>query len=206
MATDGDEKSVEEGETQNDEVEPGDEESSVEALVLESEEFSPEARAQFWMSVAAYEQAPSTTHFQLLEESGIELPSPQSMDDERLATKLWEVIEGLARLRIFLSQTDHLSDRELYELLWRDVLRETIKDLPLGATSAWHIDLVGSGSAEDTYLYLKYYASEDIRRQWAGDFPDDEMPEHEQTPFDRDRHLPQTDNGAQTNMEDGKVM
>jgi hypothetical protein len=37
------------------------------------------------MSVAAYEQAPSTTHFQLLEESGIELPSPESMDDHRLA-------------------------------------------------------------------------------------------------------------------------
>jgi hypothetical protein len=45
----------------------------------ESEELSPEARAQFRMSVAAYEQAPSTTHFQLLEESGIELPAPESM-------------------------------------------------------------------------------------------------------------------------------
>jgi hypothetical protein len=48
------------------------------------------------------------------------------------------VIEGLARLRIFLSQTNHLSDRRLYELLWRDVLREAIKDLPLTAASAWH--------------------------------------------------------------------
>lgn len=66
----------------------GEAESEDEALVWESEELPPERRAQFWMSVAAYEQAPSTTHFQLLEESGIELPAPESMDDERLATKL----------------------------------------------------------------------------------------------------------------------
>ncbi|HEY0323592.1 MAG TPA: hypothetical protein VGC66_21730 [Pyrinomonadaceae bacterium] len=172
----------------------------------ESEELSPEARTQFWMSVTAYEQAPSTTHFQLLAESGIELHAPESLDDERLATKLREVIEGLARLHIFLSQTDHLSDRQLYELLWRDVLREAIKDLPLGATSAWHIDLAGSGSIEDTELYLKYYADEDLRRQWAADFPDDLMPEHEESPFDRDRYLPQAGDRAQTNEEDGEVM
>jgi hypothetical protein len=187
MATDDEEESVDD-ETQSGEVEPEDKQSSADALVWESEEFPPQARAQFWMSVAAYEQAPSTTHFQLLEESGLELPAPELMDDERLATKLWEVIEGLARLRVFLSQTDHLSDRELYESLWRDVLREAIKDLPLVAASAWHIDLAGSGSDEDTDLYLKYYAGEGIRRQWAADFPDDEMPEHKEPPFDRDRY------------------
>jgi hypothetical protein len=55
----------------------------------ETEEFSPAARAQFWPSVAAYGQAPATTHFQLLEESGIELPAPEAMDDERLAARLW---------------------------------------------------------------------------------------------------------------------
>jgi hypothetical protein len=205
MTTDDDEKSIDD-ETQSDEVGPEDEERSAEVLAWESEEFSPEARVQFWMSVAAYEQAPSTTHFQLLGESGIELPAPESMNDQRLATKLWEVIKGLARLRVFLSQTDHMSDRELYESLWRDVLREAIKDLPLGAASAWHIDLAGSGSAEDTNLYLKYYAGEDIRRQWVADFPDDEMPDHEKPPFDRDRHLPQANNEAQTNVEDGEVM
>lgn len=200
MANGDDEESAGD-EPQSDEVKPEDE-----ALVWESEKIPPEARAQFWMSVAAYEQAPSTTHFQLLEESGLELPAPESMDGKRLAIKLWEVIEGLARLRIFLSQTDHLNDRQLYELLWREVLREIIKDLPLTTASAWHIDLAGSGSAEDTELYLKYYAGEDLRRQWAADFPDDEMPEHEEPPFDRDRYLPQVSDGAQTNEEDGEVM
>lgn len=203
MSTDDeDEADKDNGQTEPADAQPGE----CDLFFGESGEISPEARAQFWMSVAAYEQASLTTHFQLLEESAIELPAPESMDDERLTTKLREVIEGLARLRIFLSQTDHLSDRQLYELLWRDVLREAIKDLPLTAASAWHIDLAGRGSAEDIKLYLRYYADEDIRWQWAADFPDDEMPEHEKPPFDRDRHLPQASDGAQTNEEDSEVM
>jgi len=117
-----------------------------------SDDCPPEVAAQFWQRVAAYEQAPLTTHFQQLEEAGVELPEPEAMDDQRLTAKLWEVIEALARLRVFLSQTDHLSDRELYTLLWR----EPVKDMPLDESSAWHIDLTGSGSTEDTYLYLKY--------------------------------------------------
>jgi hypothetical protein len=35
---------------------------------------------------------------------------------------------------------------------------------------------------------------------------DDEMPDHEKPPFDRDRHLPQANGMAQTNVEDGEVM
>jgi hypothetical protein len=91
-------------------------------------------------------------------------------------------------------------------LLWHDLLREAAKDLPLDDSSAWHIDLLSSGSAEDTYLYLKYYADDATRQQWSVDFPDDQMPEHEQSPFDRDRHLPQASDSTQTNVEDGEVM
>lgn len=172
----------------------------------ESEECPPEVSAQFWQSVAAYEQAPVTTHFQQLEEYGIELPAPESLDERRLRAKLWEVIEALARLRVFLSQTDHLSDRDLYALLWRELLREPVKDISLDNSSAWHIDLLGSGSEEDIYLYLKYYADGTERRRWSADFPDGKMPEHEQPSFDRDRHLPQANDGAQTNVEDSEVM
>ena len=57
------------------------------------------------------------------------------------------MIEGLAGLRVFLSQTDHLNDRALYTLLWRDLLREAVKDLPLNDSAAWHIDLLGRVAA-----------------------------------------------------------
>ena len=52
------------------------------------------------------------------------------------------------------------------------------------------VDVLGSGSEEDTYLYLKYYADDDWRRFWLKDFPDDEIPDHEDPPYDRDRLLP----------------
>ena len=104
------------------------------------------------------------------------------MDDGQLAAKLSEVIDSLARMRVFLSQTDHLRDRELYTLLWGDTLREPVKDMPLDDSSAWHIELLSGGSEDDTLLYMKYYADEETRRQWLADFPDDKVPPHEEPP------------------------
>jgi len=155
-----------------------------------SDDLAPEMEAEFLKGVIAYESAPSTTHYQQLEEAGVELPDAETMDDEKLTAKIWEVIEALARKRVFLESTNHLSDRELYTLLWSDELREEIPDMVFDEYSAWHIDLIGSGSDEDTYLWMKYYADEKTRRRWMKDWPDYEMPEHEDPPYDRDRQLP----------------
>ncbi|HEY0543927.1 MAG TPA: hypothetical protein VGC91_00910 [Pyrinomonadaceae bacterium] len=90
----------ENGTAQIEENELDDKENNAETFIRESEECPPETSAQFWLSVAAYEQAPWTTRFQLLEESGVKLPSPESMDEHQLTARLWDVIEGLARLHI----------------------------------------------------------------------------------------------------------
>jgi len=172
-----------------------------EMTAWESEDCPSEVAEQFWESVVAYEQASFTTHFKRLEKAGFELPAPETMDDEALTTKLWEMIRKLADLRVFLSCTNHLSDRELYALLWGDVLHEETPDLRFDENSAWHLDLVSSGSEEDTYLYLKYYADEEWRRQWLADFPDYEMPEHEEPPYDRDWLLPQSGLGSPSGPE-----
>jgi hypothetical protein len=161
-----------------------------ESFGWKSDDLSPELEEEFLRGVIAYETAPWTTHFQQLEEAGVELPSPESMDDEKLTAKLWEVIEALARMRVFLSNTNHLSDRELYTELWNNVLREETRAMVFDEYSAWHIDMIGSGSEEHTYLWMKYYADEITRRRWKKDWPDYEMPEHEDPPYDRDRHLP----------------
>ena len=161
-----------------------------EAAGWKSPDLSPELEEDFLQSIVAYESAPWTTHYQQLEEAGIELPAPETMDDVKLTAKLWEVIEALARMRVFLQSTNHLSDHELYALLWSDVLREEIPEMPFDEYSAWHIDLVGSGGDEDIYLWMKHYADEETRRQWMTDWPDYEMPEHEDPPYDRDPHLP----------------
>ena len=159
-------------------------------ITWESGIVSPEQSEQFWRRVVEYETAPSTTDFQRLTEAGLELPEPDAMDDEQLTSKLWELIGALARMRVFIQETNHLSDRQLYTLLWRDVLREETPILPDDPDSAWHVDLLGSGSETDTFLYLKYYADEDWRQQWLADFPGYDMPAHENPPYDRDRRLP----------------
>ena len=160
---------------------------------FESEEISQELREQFWDSVVAFEKTEWITSFDLLVQGGMELPAPEELADSQLTAKLWEVIRGLAMLRMFLYNTDHLSDRELYEKLWHEVLREENPVMPVNENSACHIDLVSSGSEEDNELYLRYYADEEDRQLWAKDWPNDVMPDHETPPFDRDRHLPARD-------------
>ena len=156
----------------------------------QSDDLSPKMEQEFLQNVVDYEAAPWTTHYQQLEEAGLELPDPETMDDEKLTAKLWQVIEALAGMRVFVDSTNHLSDRELYTELWSDVLREDTKAMVLDEYSAWHIDLIGSGSDEDIYLWMKHYADDKTRRQWMNDWPDYEMPDHEDPPYDRDRHLP----------------
>ncbi|MGR9013416.1 MAG: hypothetical protein ACU83U_07210 [Gammaproteobacteria bacterium] len=160
---------------------------------FESENMSTELQEQFMMHVAAFEGAEWVTSFDQLVQSGIELPAPDELNDSQLSAKLWEVIRGLAMLRTFLYSTDHLSDRELYEKLWYEVLREESPDMPINDNTACHIDLVGNGDEQENELYLRYYADEDMRRDWVKDWPDDAMPEHETPPYDRDRHLPKRD-------------
>jgi hypothetical protein len=161
------------------------------------EDTPPEVEEGFWKHVVDYEKAPWTTNFKQLEEAGIELPAPETLNDEQITKKLWEVIHGLALLRVFLDDTDHLSDRELYTALWSDLLREEVKALPPDPDGAWHLSPIGSGSEDDTYLQMKYYADEKWREMWMKDVPDYVMPEHEDPPYDRDRLLPQPDYGPQ---------
>ncbi len=166
---------------------------SDELSFFESEELPQALREQFWEYVVAYEEAERITSFDLLVQGGVALPAPEELDDMQLNAKLWEVIRGLALLRIFLYSTNHLSDRELYEELWHEELRVENPDMPIDENYACHIDLVGSGSEEDAELYLRYYADEETRNQWAKDWPNTIIPAHEAPPYDRDRYLPTRD-------------
>jgi hypothetical protein len=189
-------------------------EDNIEALKRRAEELSggqmkvgsaddcpEEMEEAFWKQVVDYEEAPWTTNFQQLENAGVSLPPPDSLKDEELTAKLWEIIQKLALLRVFIAQTDHLSDRELYTHLWTDSLREETKAMPLVANAAYHIELLGGWSEEDTQLFLKYYADEEWRQDWHKNWPKDPIPDHEDLPYDRDRLLPKADYSDPTEGE-----
>src|SRR4029079_13104740 len=130
--------------------------------------------------------------FNLLENSGVEIPSAEVLNEAGITFHLKRIVEEMASMGAYLLHTNHLSDRALYEYLYNDGLREEAVLFPENQSYAFMIDLTGSGSDDDNLIYLKYYADDDRRKKWAEDWPDDEIPEHENPPFDRDRHLPQS--------------
>jgi len=174
------------------------------SLLREADGFASDLAEQFLRHVMEFDQAPCTTHFRQLEEAGLKLPAPERVSDSQLTAQLTDLIAALARLRVFLSNTNHLSDRDLYKSLWAEGLRERVAVAPADERFAWSLDLLGSGSARDIYLHLKYYADEEYRRAWAEQFPGDEIPAHEDPPFDRDRHLPKATYGSRSAMEAAK--
>lgn len=160
-------------------------------MAYEEAGLSPELREQFWRRVIDAETAPTTTLVKELNGIGVELPDPEGLDDAALHEVLWKVIQALGTLHVYLDQTDHLSDRELYTKLLRETLPEEMDALDGDDNTACHIDILGGWSLEDVALFLKYYAGEEQREHWRRNNPEIEMPQHEDPPYDRDSHLPQ---------------
>jgi hypothetical protein len=159
--------------------------STLESMPADMEE-------EFLRHVLEYETAEQISLLRLLENSGLEVPPPESLDDDALKIKLKELIDRMASVGSYLLHTNHLSDRDLYDYLYHEALREETVLFPENPSYAYMIDLTGSGSEYDNQTHLKYYADEEYRRQWAHDWPNDPIPEHEEPPFDRDRFLPQS--------------
>lgn len=153
----------------------------------------PEMELAFLEQVFAMESQPTITHAHQLIEQGVTLPPPHELKDEDLHDKLWEIIHTLAGLRVFLENTNHLNDRDLYIELWTNTLNEFTWDMSEAMNGAMHLDLCGSGSEEDTRIWLSYYASDFDREDWAENFPEEKLPEKKAFVVDRDDALPRPD-------------
>jgi hypothetical protein len=161
---------------------------SMELFIKDS--LAPDMKEKILESILSMEEAEERPLFDYLKEEGLSLPQPETLNDAQVQDKLWEVIQAMAGLNQYLYHTDHLSNRQLYEALWSDILREAVFIDPEDDCSVGYIDILGGCSEEDCKNRLRYYAEEDERESWADQYPEDNIPDHEDPPYDRDRHLP----------------
>lgn len=87
------------------------------------------------------ELAPNTTGRAVLLEHGIVPVPPQELiTDSAVHDELWTVLEALASSGVFLLNSDHLTDRDLYARLYYRILDESCRCIPPSAEASEYID------------------------------------------------------------------
>ncbi len=136
-------------------------------------------------------EAPITTWKEELSVRGFDFEYSGQESALEISQKLEQLMHDLANMRVFFINTDHLSDRELYRYLVEDMLTRPIAQIPFEQDAGCVIDIVGLEVQEDPINWLQYYASNRERMEWAKQNPGKGLPMALQTPFMRDRELPQ---------------
>ena len=135
---------------------------------------------EFLASMLEWERAPALPIGHWFEPE-LKLPAPELLADDELHEILWQTIEKLYRKRIVLEFTDHLSDRELYCVVCRDILPSQEKKIELSkAYLRWQcLDVT-----DYPEIWLRYYASRAEREGWAAE-TGDPLPPSESPPYPR---------------------
>jgi hypothetical protein len=135
---------------------------------------------EFLSQMLAWERAPVLPIAKWFQPE-LKLPPPDQLTDRQLAKLLAETIERLYSQRIVLDFTDHLSDRQLYCLILRDILPSPEKRLDLPRNYLhWHfLDVEAQPE-----IWLSYYASDEEREVWAAE-TGQPLPPHGKPPYPR---------------------
>ena len=135
---------------------------------------------EFLAAMLAWEQAPVLPIYRWFDPE-LRPPRPGMLNDADLHTILLDVINKLYDKRIILDFTDHLNDRQLYCLIYRDILpsREKMIDT---ARNYLHWDCTGTSSDPETWL--RYYATQEERQAWSEAYHQP-LPEQAQPPHQR---------------------
>ena len=120
---------------------------------------------EYLASMLEWERAPVLPIYRWFEPE-LRPPHSSRLGDKDVPKILDDLIESLYEKKIVLDFCDHLSDRELYELICQDILpsREKKIDMRKGAL---HWDCSYVGSISDPTVWLTYYASDEDREDWA---------------------------------------
>lgn len=139
---------------------------------------------EFLQSMLEWERAPMLPICDWFEPQ-LRIAPPEELSPEQRTKILQETIEMLFEKNIVLDFTDHLSDNQLYTLIYRDILPSYEKKIDR-RDSYLHWDCANTDG--DPEIWLRYYASGSERRMWLEE-TDGELPPHEEPPYAR--HLPQ---------------
>ena len=164
-----------------DEMEPFLDES---VFLVDLDKMSVRHENEFLTSLLAWEKAPVLAIAQWFEPQ-LAMPAHRTLSDAELKQQLHQIIGRLYEKNILLVHTDHLSDRQLYNLIARDILPAQEKKVVLNSKFLkWQcLDIV-----EDEESWLRFYATVEERQTWA-DETCLKLPPRERIPFPR--KLPQ---------------
>jgi len=161
-----------------DELEPYRDESIDDASVTR---MSLRTENEYLASMLAWERAPALPIASWFTPV-MELPSPDALDDDALSSLLTDTIARLYAEKVVLCYTDHLCDRELYKIIYRDILPCCEKKVELpGKYLEWRC-------IEDNETWLRFYADAIERRRFQEEH-DVDIPPSEQPKYKR--NMPQ---------------
>ncbi|MFO0819833.1 MAG: hypothetical protein U1A77_17925 [Pirellulales bacterium] len=152
--------------------------------LLDSSRMTTADENEFLASLLAWERAPVEPISRWFTPELV-LPPHETLNDIQLHDLLRDAIDRLYQRRIVLQWTDHLSDRQLYCILTRDLLPAQEKKVDLsGQYLHWRFLDVEA----DAELWLRYYANAEEREAWEME-TGETAPPAERPPFPRE--LPQ---------------
>ncbi len=147
---------------------------------VNAELMSTSSENDFLQSMLEWERAPILPIAEWFSPP-LQLPSPDTVEDHQLRQLLNETVDKLFEKNIILDFTDHLTDRQLYCLIYRDILPAHEK-LIARRSNYLHWDCANTDGDPDTWL--RYYASEDDRNAWAEE-TEGYLPPVEAPPYQR---------------------
>ena len=147
---------------------------------VNAEVMSTSSENDILQSMLEWERAPIVQISQWFDPP-LELPTPDSLEDDKLQALLADTIQQLFDKHIVLDFTDHLTDRQLYCIIYRDIL-PTHEKMIQRRNNYLHWDCANVEG--DPEMWLRYYASEEERQAWQEE-TDGYLPQVEPPPFPR---------------------
>ncbi len=148
---------------------------------VNAELMSTSKENDFLQSMLEWERAPILPISEWFQPR-LSLPAPDTLNEVRLQKVLYQTIDQLFEKHIVLDFTDHLSDRELYRLIFRDILPAHEKRIQR-RNNFLHWDCANIDGDPDTWL--RFYASEADRQAWAEE-TEGYLPLLEDPPYERE--------------------